>query len=69
MEDLGFIGVPGAGGAVGVQDQGSAPSVNYHLMVEEQHAVFLMVEEQHAVFDAGFVNIPAGCSVNLSLIS
>src|SRR5579863_6643617 len=45
MEDLGAVGVPGGGGAVGVQDELPAPAVDDHLMMVET--------EQNAVFDAG----------------
>jgi hypothetical protein len=34
VEHLGLVLVPGGGGAVGVQDQGPAPAVDDHLMVE-----------------------------------
>jgi hypothetical protein len=34
MQDLRLVGVPGGGGAVGVQDQGPAPPVDHHLVVE-----------------------------------
>ena len=34
MEDLGTVGVPGGGGAVGVQDQGPAAPVDHDLMAE-----------------------------------
>ena len=60
-QDLGFTSVPRGGGAVGIEHDGPAHSVDHHLMV--------IPAEQDAVLDAGLVNIPAGCSVNLSLIS
>ena len=34
VEDLRLVGVPGGGGAVGVQDQGPAPPVDHDLVVE-----------------------------------
>src|SRR5580658_6264705 len=45
VQDLGAVGVPGGGGAVGVQDEGPAPAVDGDLVVEEA--------EQDAVCDAG----------------
>jgi len=61
MQDLGFTSVPRCSGPIGVKDDGPAHSVDHDLMV--------IPAEQNALLDAGFVNIPAGCSVNLSLIS
>ena len=34
VEDFGFVGIPGTGGTVGVQDQGPAPPVDDNLMVK-----------------------------------
>ena len=45
VELLGFVFVPGGGGAVGVQDQGPAPAVDHDLVVEPA--------QKHAVLDAG----------------
>src|SRR5579859_2017574 len=45
MQDFGAVGVPGGGGAVGVQDQGPAPAVDHDLVV--------IAAEQDAVFEAG----------------
>ena len=45
VQHLGFAGVPGGGGAVGVQDQRPAPSVDDDLMMKPA--------QQHAVLDAG----------------
>ena len=53
VEDFRFVLVPGGGRPVGVQDQGPSPPVDDNLVMKEA--------EQDAVFDAGFVNIPAGC--------
>src|ERR1700750_2635441 len=41
VEHLGLVLVPGAGGAVGVHDQGPSPPVDDHLMVEpaQKHAI------------------------------
>ena len=49
VEHLGFVGVPGGGGAVGVQDEGPAPPVDHDLVVEEA--------EQQAVFGAGLAAV------------
>src|SRR5690349_11046850 len=45
VQDLGLVLVPGGGGAVGVQDQGPAPAMDDHLMMEPA--------QQHAVLGAG----------------
>src|SRR5579859_6737616 len=45
VQDLGAVGVPGGGGAVGVQDELPSPAVDDHLM--------MVKTEQNAVFDAG----------------
>src|SRR5580658_9180551 len=45
VQDLGAVGVPGGGGAVGVQDELPAPAVDGDLVVEEA--------EEDAVCDAG----------------
>src|ERR1700722_1765885 len=35
VQDFGAVGVPGGGGAVGIQDQGPAPPVDHDLVVEK----------------------------------
>ena len=49
MEHLGFAGVPGGGGAVGVQGEGPALAVDHDLVVVEA--------QQHAVFGAGLAAV------------
>src|ERR1700676_45847 len=44
-QDLGFVPVPGHGGAVGVPDQGPAHPVDHHVMMEPA--------QQDAVLQAG----------------
>src|SRR3984957_1471063 len=45
VQDFGAVGVPGGGGAVGIQDQGPAPPVDHDLVV--------VAAEQDAVLEAG----------------